>query len=111
MTSDLASNPPMLEARDLRKHFGGVEVLKGVSLEIAKGDVVAVIGPSGSGKSTFLRCLNHLETLDAGHLVVEGKRWRQPMRPGSVAMPRSRICAGFAEKWAWFFSNSISSRI
>ena len=73
MTSDLASNSPMLEARDLRKHFGGVEVLKGVSLQIAKGDVVAVIGPSGSGKSTFLRCLNHLETLDAGHLVVEGE--------------------------------------
>ena len=73
MMSDLASHPPMLEARDLRKHFGGVEVLKGVSLEIAKGDVVAVIGPSGSGKSTFLRCLNHLETLDAGHLVIEGE--------------------------------------
>ena len=73
MMSDLASHPPMLEARDLRKHFGGVEVLKGVSLEIARGDVVAVIGPSGSGKSTFLRCLNHLETLDAGHLVVEGE--------------------------------------
>ena len=73
MMSDLASHPSMLEARDLRKHFGGVEVLKGVSLEIAKGDVVAVIGPSGSGKSTFLRCLNHLETLDAGHLVVEGE--------------------------------------
>lgn len=73
MTSDLASNSPMLAARDLRKHFGGVEVLKGVSLEIAKGDVVAVIGPSGSGKSTFLRCLNHLETLDAGHLLVEGE--------------------------------------
>jgi len=63
----------MIAARDIRKQFGGVEVLKGVSLEIAKGDVVAVIGPSGSGKSTFLRCLNHLETIDSGQLAIEGE--------------------------------------
>jgi len=63
----------MIAARDIRKQFGGVEVLKGVSLEIAKGDVIAVIGPSGSGKSTFLRCLNHLETIDSGHVAIEGE--------------------------------------
>ena len=63
----------MIVARDIRKQFHGVEVLKGVSLEIGKGDVIAVIGPSGSGKSTFLRCLNHLETIDGGHLVIEGE--------------------------------------
>jgi polar amino acid transport system ATP-binding protein len=64
---------PMLQARDVHKRFGALKVLKGVSLEVARGEVVAIIGPSGSGKSTFLRCLNHLETVDRGHIEVEGE--------------------------------------
>jgi polar amino acid transport system ATP-binding protein len=64
---------PMISARGIHKHFGGVEVLRGVSLEMGKGEVIAVIGPSGSGKSTFLRCLNHLETIDRGEIVIEGE--------------------------------------
>jgi polar amino acid transport system ATP-binding protein len=63
---------PMIAARKLYKRFGRAEVLKGVSLTIDKGEVIAVIGPSGSGKSTFLRCLNHLEVIDAGEIVIEG---------------------------------------
>ena len=63
---------PMILADGIRKRFGANEVLKGVSLTLARGEVVAVIGPSGSGKSTFLRCLNHLETIDAGRIVIEG---------------------------------------
>ena len=63
---------PMILADGIHKRFGANEVLKGVSLTLAKGEVVAVIGPSGSGKSTFLRCLNHLETIDAGRIVIEG---------------------------------------
>ena len=70
---EAVSEVPMIVARDLRKRFGAVEVLKGVSLAIGKGDVVAVIGPSGSGKSTFLRCLNHLEVIDAGQVEIEGE--------------------------------------
>jgi len=62
----------MIVARDLHKCFGGHEVLRGVSLTVGKGEVVAVIGPSGSGKSTLLRCLNHLETIDRGEIVIEG---------------------------------------
>jgi polar amino acid transport system ATP-binding protein len=73
MPSMKTETTPMIDARDIRKQFHGVEVLKGVSLEIAKGDVIAVIGPSGSGKSTFLRCLNHLETIDGGQLAIEGE--------------------------------------
>lgn len=64
---------PMISARNLHKRFGEHEVLKGVSLDIGKGEVVAVIGPSGSGKSTFLRCLNQLERIDQGEIVIEGE--------------------------------------
>ncbi|HEX6735194.1 MAG TPA: amino acid ABC transporter ATP-binding protein [Azonexus sp.] len=57
----------------MHKRFGSHEVLRGVSLSVGKGEVVAVIGPSGSGKSTLLRCLNHLETIDRGEVVIEGE--------------------------------------
>ena len=63
----------MISAQAIHKSFGSVSVLRGVSLELGRGEVVAVIGPSGSGKSTFLRCLNHLETIDRGTIVIEGQ--------------------------------------
>ena len=63
----------MLTAKGIRKRFGATEVLRGVSLSMEKGEVVAIIGPSGSGKSTFLRCLNHLETVDAGEIQLDGE--------------------------------------
>lgn len=63
----------MISATALCKSFGGQSVLKQMSLDLRRGEVVAVIGPSGSGKSTFLRCLNHLETIDSGQLVIEGE--------------------------------------
>jgi polar amino acid transport system ATP-binding protein len=62
----------MLTVRGLHKHFGEVEVVKGVDLDVAQGEVVVIIGPSGSGKSTFIRCLNSLEEPSAGSVVVEG---------------------------------------
>ncbi|MBC1760417.1 amino acid ABC transporter ATP-binding protein [Listeria ivanovii] len=63
----------MINIKNLHKHFGKLEVLKGIDLEIAVGEVVVVIGPSGSGKSTFLRCLNLLEQPTAGHILFENK--------------------------------------
>ena len=63
----------MLEAKDVRKNFGTTEVLRGIDLQVEKGDVVAILGPSGSGKTTFLRCLNFLERADAGTLSFEGR--------------------------------------
>ena len=62
----------MLSVQELHKSFDGVEVLRGVSAEIGKGDVVCIIGPSGSGKSTFLRCLNRMEQPDSGKILLDG---------------------------------------
>jgi polar amino acid transport system ATP-binding protein len=62
----------LVSIRDVRKSFGELEVLKGVSLEVAKGDVVAIIGRSGSGKSTLLRCINGLETYQSGAILADG---------------------------------------
>jgi polar amino acid transport system ATP-binding protein len=63
----------MVKAESVHKRFGRLEVLKGISLEVAPGNVMCVIGPSGSGKSTFLRCINHLEKIDQGRLWVDGE--------------------------------------
>jgi ABC-type polar amino acid transport system ATPase subunit len=64
---------PLLSARRVRKHYSGVEVLKGVSLTVNPGQVMCLLGPSGSGKSTFLRCINHLERIDGGRISVDGE--------------------------------------
>lgn len=63
---------PLIQVESLEKRFGDLHVLKGVTVEIKKGDVVFVVGPSGSGKSTFLRCLNRLEEPTAGKIFFEG---------------------------------------
>jgi polar amino acid transport system ATP-binding protein len=64
---------PMVLAESVCKDFGALKVLKGVSLEVGKGQVLVIVGPSGSGKSTFLRCINHLEQISAGRLYVDGE--------------------------------------
>ncbi len=63
----------MLQALDIYKKFQRLEVLKGISMQVQKGEVIAIIGPSGSGKSTFLRCINRLETIDSGLIEIEGE--------------------------------------
>ena len=68
----------MISVNNLRKSFHGLEVLKGISTEIKRGDVVCVIGPSGSGKSTFLRCLNMLEKPDGGEILFNGEDLTKP---------------------------------
>ena len=68
----------MISVKNLQKSFHGLEVLKGISTEIHKGDVVCVIGPSGSGKSTFLRCLNMLEKPDDGKIIFSGEDLAAP---------------------------------
>ncbi len=89
----------MVKAEGVHKRFGRLEVLKGITLEIAPGEVMCLLGPSGSGKSTFLRCINHLEKIDAGRLSVDGELvgYRQlgeklhELGEGEVARKRAEI--------------------
>jgi polar amino acid transport system ATP-binding protein len=62
----------IVKAEKVNKHFGSLHVLKDIDLEVRKNEVVVIIGPSGSGKSTFLRCINHLEKINSGHIYVNG---------------------------------------
>lgn len=82
----------MIRARDICKSFNGQPVLRKVSLDLLRGEVVAVIGPSGSGKSTFLRCLNHLETIDSGDLAIEGEALAQTDAQGVCSyVPEAQV--------------------
>ncbi|MGE5598818.1 MAG: amino acid ABC transporter ATP-binding protein [Bacteroidota bacterium] len=81
----------MIEVREIRKSFGQLEVLKGVTLSVKQGEVLVIIGPSGSGKSTLLRCINGLEKIDAGEILIGGKR----LDPYSRELHRLREDVGF----------------
>jgi len=65
---------PLVQARNVHKSFDHLEVLKGIDLDVAPGEVVVILGPSGSGKSTFLRCINHLESINKGSIEVDGEQ-------------------------------------
>lgn len=65
----------LLEIKDIHKSFGNLNVLNGIDLTVNKGDVIAILGPSGSGKTTLLRCINYLETTDAGTMIFNGKSY------------------------------------
>src|ERR671931_191833 len=90
---------PMVKAESVHKSFGLLEVLKGISLEVQPREVMCILGPSGSGKSTFLRCINHLEKINAGRLWVDGRlvgyRQRgdklQELKESEVARERAQI--------------------
>ena len=83
-------SPYALTVVDLRKRFGDLEVLKGVSLDAREGDVISILGSSGSGKSTFLRCINLLEIPDAGTVTVGGETIRMRARANGRAEPADR---------------------
>ena len=83
----------MISIRNLRKSFGTNLVLDGISLEVAQGEVVCIIGASGSGKSTLLRCVNGLETYDAGDITVDGERVDQ--KGGHMVAIREKVAMVF----------------
>lgn len=93
------STTAMVQADRVSKSFGSNNVLRSISLEVQTGEVLCVVGPSGSGKSTFLRCINHMEKIDAGRLFVEGQLvgYRQKsdklheLRPKELALQRRDI--------------------
>jgi len=106
----MSNEPPALAVEGIKKQFGQVEVLKGVSVRAAKGDVIAILGASGSGKSTFLRCINLLETPNAGRIAVAGEEIRlkpgkqgalRPEDPKQLARIRSKLAMVFQSFNLW----------
>jgi polar amino acid transport system ATP-binding protein len=92
------AGPPMVLAEALQKSFGRLNVLRGIDLEVARGEVICIIGPSGSGKSTLLRCVNHLEKIDGGRLWVDGELVGYRQQGGKLYELRDReVCAKRAE--------------
>ena len=100
---------PLIRAENVRKRFGDSWILRGVSLDVYKGEVLVVIGPSGSGKTTLVRCMNALEPIDGGRITVGGRlmgcrehRGRMaPLPERLIARQRELYSAGlpFADKW------------
>ena len=92
---------PIVSIKDVHKSFGALEVLKGVSLDVMKGEVICIIGPSGSGKSTLIRCINALND-------IQGVAF---MSAALTSPTRISINWNCVKKSAWFFSNIICFRI
>ena len=89
---------PMVRAEAVHKSFGRLHVLRGITLEVAPTEVMCIIGPSGSGKSTFLRCINHLEKIDAGRLYVDGELVGYRQRGDKLyELPEHEVCRKRAE--------------
>ncbi|MSO40313.1 MAG: amino acid ABC transporter ATP-binding protein [Solirubrobacterales bacterium] len=87
----MAAPGPVLELSGVHKHFGELEVLRGIDMKISKGDVVCVVGPSGSGKSTLLRCINMLEPPNQGQIILEGKEITGETSADALCDVRQRV--------------------
>ena len=95
------SHSPLISVRGVRKNYGSLHALNNVSFDVMEGEKVFLVGPSGSGKSTMLRCLNRLEVIQAGQILVEGE---------DIYDSACDICR-LRQEWAWYSSRSISFRI
>ena len=89
----LVNLPPLVRARNVHKSFEHLEVLKGIDLDVTPGEVVVILGPSGSGKSTFLRCINHLESINRGSIEVDGEQIGYRMNKGRLVQLSSHAIA------------------
>ncbi len=101
----------MLEISGVKKRFGDTEVLKGIDLNVEKGDVVAILGPSGSGKTTFLRCLNFLERADEGEMVFDGEAYHfQAIRRREIAHIRQKTAFVF-QNYNLFLNKTVLQNV
>lgn len=113
------NNQSILEIHDLHKYFGSLEVLKGVSMQVKAGEVIAIIGTSGSGKSTLLRCINFLETPTRGDVLFRGKRigwdarsWGEKLRVQSeIRKMRCEIGIVFQDYNLWGHKTALENII
>ena len=92
-TSKGDNSPIIVQAEKINKHFGPLHVLKDVSLQVSKNEVLVIVGPSGSGKSTFLRTINHLEKIDSGRILVNGHMIGYTERGGKIVEDSERNIA------------------
>ena len=76
--NEMNSEQPIVSLKDVHKSFGDLEVLKGISFDVKKGEVICIIGPSGSGKSTLIRCINALNDINSGSIKVHGREVHDP---------------------------------
>jgi polar amino acid transport system ATP-binding protein len=94
----IASPPPMLLARNVHKAYGRHQILRGLDLQVSRGEVMVLLGPSGAGKSTFLRCINRLEKTDRGRIYVDGELIGCTERHGRLhEMPDRELCRSRAK--------------
>ncbi|WP_376705722.1 amino acid ABC transporter ATP-binding protein [Mesorhizobium sp. ISC25] len=98
-----AHDTPLVRARNVHKAFGPLDVLKGIDLDVAPGEVVVILGPSGSGKSTFLRCINHLEAIDQGSIEVDGEQIGYRLHDGRLDKLSDRAIAAQRRKIGMVF--------
>jgi ABC-type polar amino acid transport system ATPase subunit len=101
----MTDDTPMIRVRNLRKSFGDTQVLRGIDLSVAKGEVVCIIGPSGSGKSTLLRCINHLEIAEAGSIEIAGVTAYRDEVGGNYRAHSSRTIAAVRAKVGMVFQS------
>ena len=100
-----AFDEPVLRAINVHKAYGRNQILKGISLEVAQGDVTCLLGPSGAGKSTFLRCINHLEKTDRGRIYVDGELVGGRVRNGRIYELKDKEICGARAKMGMVFQH------
>ena len=96
---------PVLTAHGIMKSFGGIKVLKGISVDVGKGEVLTIIGPSGSGKSTFLRCVTQLETVDSGEITICGETLVKNGESGQAVYSSKTACNRISRHVGLVFQN------